>query len=658
MSASSQTLETAFQHHLAGQLDQARTCYEQVVAQHSRHAAALHGLAMIACAQQQYDSAAHLAERAIEAQPDIATFYNTLGIAYDTLGQKEQALHAFRQAVTLKPDHAEAYHNMGVSLLSLHQYDAAIEQCRKAMTLNPQLVKAYVTLARCFQAQGDRRQAIHYFEQAVQIDADLLEAYVELAHLYQGQEQLECAATALQRIVQIGPASAEVHTRLGMILRQLGQDREARQHYMEALRLKPGLAEAHNNLGNLLNQHGLYQEALHHYEQATQANAHYAESFNNLAATLIHLNRLADAVTHCHKAITLKPAYAEAHNTLASAYMKQGRYQEAKDKFMHTLALNPEYAEAHSNLGMIHLVLGEFDAGWREYEWRLKSPVFRQRYTCKQPRWDGTPFPGKTLLVHYEQGMGDSMQFIRYLPKVKALGGTVLYQDRPPLKTLFQKYPGIDRFICLGDTDMPQFDMQASVMSLPFLLGTQEHNIPATSVYLKAEVEKIKRMQAYIQSHDFNVGIVWAGSKVHKNNRNRSCDPALFRSLAQCPGIGLYGLQRPDSEPAAPDCLADLLVTNLGEHFQDFSDTAGAIAHMDLILSVDTSVLHLACAMGKPTWALLPYVPDWRWMLDRTDSPWYPTLRLFRQSRPGQWQPVFDAVAESLNHTLQLHRSR
>jgi hypothetical protein len=338
--------------------------------------------------------------------------------------------------------------------------------------------------------------------------------------------------------------------------------------------------------------------------------------------------------------------------------MKQGRYQEAKDKFLHTIALSPQYAEAHSNLGMIHLVLGEFDSGWRQYEWRLKSPVFTQRHTYRQPRWNGTPFPGKTLLVHYEQGLGDSMQFIRYLPRVKALGGTVLYQDRAPLKTLFHKYPGIDHFVSLEETDVPHFDMQVSVMSLPHLFDTRHHTIPATTAYLKAEVAKIKHMQALIHSHDFNVGIVWAGSKVHKNNQNRSCDPALFETLAQCPGIGLYGLQRPDHEPAIPDCLASCLVTNLGEHFHDFSDTAGAIAHMDLVISVDTSVLHLACAMGKPTWALIPFVPDWRWMLDRSDSPWYPTLRLFRQSQPGQWQPVFDAVAESLNRTLQKHRSR
>lgn len=164
-------------------------------------------------------------------------------------------------------------------------------------------------------------------------------------------------------------------------------------------------------------------------------------------------------------------------------------------------------------------------------------------------------------------------------------------------------------------------------------------------------------MRRHIQSHDFNVGIVWAGSKSHLNNRNRSCDPALFQTLAQCPGIGLYGLQRPDGEPATPECLRPCLVTNLGEHFQDFSDTAGAIAHMDLVITVDTSVLHLACALGKPTWALIPFVPDWRWMLNRQDSPWYPTLRIFRQAQPGQWEPVFEAITEALHQTLQSQRS-
>jgi len=657
VSTSSQTLEAAFEHHLAGQLDQARVCYEQVVAQHSDHGAALHGLAMIACDRQQYDQAVTLAERAVEAQPDIACFYNTLGVSYDTTGQKDRAMDAFHKAVTLKPDHAEAYHNMGVSLQSLQHYDAAIDQCRKAITLNPQLAKAHITMAKCFQAQGDIEQTIYTYEQAVRVNPDSIQVYIELAQLYQQQNRLECSANAFQHILKLAPDSPDVHARLGMILRQLGHNEEARLHYLEALRLKPGFAEAHNNLGNLLSHHGQYEEALIQYEQATQANKTYAESYNNLAATLIYLERFEEAVAQCHKAIALKPEYAEAHNTLASAYMRQGHYTKAIDAFKHTISLNPEYAEARSNLGMIHLVLRDFSVGWRHYECRLKTPVFTKRYTYTQPRWDGSPFPGKTLLVHYEQGMGDSIQFIRYLPRVKALGGSVLYQGRPPVKALFNQFPGLDRFVSTEETGMPHFDMQVSVMSLPHLFDTQEHNIPATTVYLKAEVDKIKNMRPHIQSHDFNVGLVWAGAKVHKNNRNRSCDPALFQVLAQCPGIGLYGLQKPEDESAIPDSLRSCLVTNLGEHFQDFSDTAGAIAHMDLVITVDTSVLHLACAMGKPTWGLIPFTPDWRWMLDRTDSPWYPTLRLFRQAQPGQWQPVFETVTEALYQTLKNHRS-
>jgi tetratricopeptide (TPR) repeat protein len=643
---------------MAGKLAQARTCYAQVVAQDNRHSTALHGLAMIACAEQQFDQAVGFAERAIEAQPHIAHFYNTLGISYEATGQNQKALHAFQKAVTLKPDHAEAYHNMGISLQNLHRYDAAIDQCRKAITINPQLANAHVTMAKCFLALDDVEQAVHYYEQAVRINSNLVPAYIELAQLYQDQNRLECSSNALLHILQLTPNNAEVHVRAGMILRELGRDDDAMQHYVEALRLKPDFAEAHNNLGNLLGHHGHFEEALGHYEQATQANGTYAESYNNLAATLVHLDRIEEAVTQCQKAIALKPEYAEAHNTLASAFMKQGRYLEAVRKFKDTLTLSPDYAEAHSNLGMTHLVLGDFQAGWKAYQWRLKSPVFTSRYTAPQRRWDGSPFQDKTLLVHYEQGLGDSIQFIRYLPKVKALGGTVLYQDRPPLKALFDRCPGIDHFISTKEIDLPNFDLQVSVMSLPYLLGTQENTIPATTAYLKAEVHKIKCMRPHIQSHDFNVGIVWAGSKIHKNNRNRSCDPALFQSLAQCPGIGLYGLQKPDHEPAIPDCLKSGLVTNLGEHFKDFSDTAGAIAHMDLVISVDTSVLHLACAMGKPTWALIPYVPDWRWMLNRQDSPWYPTLRLFRQAQAGQWQPVFKAITESLHHTVQAHRSR
>ncbi|MCP4455349.1 MAG: tetratricopeptide repeat protein [Planctomycetes bacterium] len=623
MTPSSHTLETAFQHHLRGQLDRARACYEEVVSQHSHQGAALHGLAMIALEDRLFEDAVGLAERAAEALPEIAQVCNTLGRSYDATGQKDKAVNAFQKAVTLQPDFAEAYHYM----------------------------------AQCHHALGDTACAVQSYEQAVRIKPDFVQAHLELAQLYQAQNQLESAIKTLEHILTLAPDSAEVHTRTGMILRRLNRDGEARQHYLEAIRLQPAYAPAHNNLGNLLSQYSRYEDAMYHYEQAIRISDTCAESFNNLGATLIHLNRVEEAVTQCHKAIALKPEYAEAHNTLASALMKLGRYTEATDAFNRTLTLSPDYAEAHSNLAMIHLVLKYFEAGWQEYEWRLRCPGFTKRYSAPQPRWDGSPFPGKTLLVHWEQGMGDSIQFIRYLPRIKALGGTVLYQDRPPLHRLFSRHPGIDQFISTAEPNMPRFDLQASVMSLPYLFGTCEHSIPSTSVYLHAEVDKIKNMQPHIQPHAFNVGIVWAGSKTHKNNKNRSCDPALFQTLAQCPGIALYGLQKTEDTPAIPESLKSCLVANLGEHFQDFSDTAGAIAHMDLVVTVDTSVLHLACAMGKPTWALIPFTPDWRWMLDRSDSPWYPTLRLFRQAQPGQWQPVFDAIAELLDHTVRHHRS-
>lgn len=668
MNPPSQVLETAFQHHMNGQLDQARLCYEQVLVDQDRHGAALHGLAMIACAEQRFEQAVPLAEHAVEVLPTVAQCYNTLGISYDATGQRERALQAFQEAVTLKPDHAEAHHNMGVSLQGLHRFHDAIDQCKKAIDLKPKWVRALVTMAQCYQALEDKDRAADTYEQVMGLDPSDVASHVALAELAQELGRLDCAAETLKRLLTLlsdapsgkspgTPRKADVHTSLGIVLRKMNQDEEARDHYLEALRLNPESAAAHNNLGNLLNHHKQFEEALHHYEKATQLSETFAEGFNNRAAALLNLDRHDEAATHCEHAIRLKPEYAEAHNTLATALMRQGNYHRAIETLNHGLTLDPEYAEAHSNLGMMHLALGEFDVGWREYQWRLKTPLFRKRHCAPQPRWDGRPFPGKTLLVHCEQGFGDSIQFIRYLPKVKALGGTVLYQDRPPLDALFRRFPGIDHYVNTKTENVPPFDIQVSVMSLPYLFGTEEHNIPAPDVYLKAEVDKILRLRPHIQSHDFNVGIVWAGSKAHLNNRNRSCDPALFQTLAQCPDIGLYGLQRPDGESSTPESLESCIITNLGEQFHDFSDTAGAIAHMDLVITVDTSVLHLACAMGKPTWGLIPHVPDWRWRLDGASSPWYSQLRLFRQEQPGQWQPVFEAITEALNHTLQLHRS-
>jgi hypothetical protein len=369
-----------------------------------------------------------------------------------------------------------------------------------------------------------------------------------------------------------------------------------------------------------------------------------------MAVALQKQGQCAEAIEDCAKAIRLKPDYAEAYNAMAAALQMQGRHAEAIENYRQTLRLKPDYAEVHNNLGMVLLLTGKFAEGWAEYQWRLyaKDVAYPHRY--ENPRWDGSSFADRTLLVHYEQGLGDNLQFVRYLPMVKARGGTVIFEVRKSLLGLLRGFPGIDELVEASFDVKPavDFDIYTSLLELPRIFGTTLETIPADVPYIHADSGKVEYWKSRLAGNDFKVGIVWAGKPTNKNDRNRSCPLEQFASLAQIPGVRLYGLQKGQAATQLEELSDKIAVTDLDSQIEDFTDTAAVIENLDLVVSVDTAVLHLAGAMGKPVWALLPFTSDWRWMLDRRDSPWYPTMKLFRQRKWGDWDDVFQRVAEEL----------
>ena len=310
--------------------------------------------------------------------------------------------------------------------------------------------------------------------------------------------------------------------------------------------------------------------------------------------------------------------------------------------------MKPDYAEAHWNQAIAHLLTGDFKEGWKQYEWRRKIDwhVSAYPHKHKKPRGDGKSFVGKRLLVHCEQGIGDSIQFVRYLPLVKAQGGMVVFEAWKSLHGLLRGFDGIDELVELSfDREtQAQFDAHVSIMDLPGLFETTEQTITDSVPYIHACPIKSAQWSHELSGTDLKVGIVWAGSARHTNDHNRSCRLKHFLPLCQIEDVRLYGLQK--GEPARQ--AKEMPLINLGEQFDDFTDAAAAIDNLDLIISVDTAVLHLAGAMGKPVWALLAYSPDWRWMLKRADSPWYPSMRLFRQQKWGDWDSLLQVVAREL----------
>jgi len=436
------------------------------------------------------------------------------------------------------------------------------------------------------------------------------------AYLHQGQSRR--AIAQYQAVLAQAPQRGNVRNNLGVALRQLGRHPEAIAHYQFLLQQQP-TADAHYNLANALRDEGQLNAAIYHYRQAIEQQSDYGNAWNNLA------------------------------NTLKDA----GRVDEAIACYRHTLALAPDHASAHYNLGYALLLKGDLGAGFAEYEWRWRVANFKAPRACPQPQWDGSDLNGATILLHTEQGFGDAIQFSRYVLLVAQRGGRVLIECRPPLMRLLSTVPGVTQVVS-RDAPTPPFDVHAPLMSLPHILGTTLATVPAPIPYLSAPAEGFTLPEpagdaSAAAAPPLKVGLVWAGSPTHKNDAHRSCPFMYLWRRLRSPGITFYSLQKGDrTRDLADYCDGQWPMIDLSDRLQDFADTAVAIAQLDLVITVDTAVAHLAGALGKPVWVLLSHPCDWRWLGDRPDSPWYPTARLFRQTQPGDWAELLGRVRQAL----------
>ena len=396
---------------------------------------------------------------------------------------------------------------------------------------------------------------------------------------------------------------------------------------------------------------GDLDKAITYYQKAVKIDPDYAQAYYNLGKLFHDRNIFKDAVSCYKKALEKRPEYVEAGNNMGRALLAAGDLTGALSCYYNVLSHHPESADAHFNLSVAHLLQGNLVEGWKEYEWRFKREKWKNTYPCRfeKPRWDGSFFKGKRLFVHSEQGLGDILQFVRYLPMVKARGGTVIFETLKPFLNIFSKVEGIDELVEFRSDAGPavEFDFYIPLLSLPLIFGTSLKTIPARVPYLYSDPVKADCWNKRLAGNGFKTGIVWAGTPT---DPKRSCPPAWLLPVAKIPEVKLYGLQKgiPAVQVQVEGLPEGMEMTNFGEEFKDFSDTAAVIENMDLVISIDTSVAHLAGAMGKPVWVMLPFVSDWRWFLNREDSPWYPTMRLFRQKRPGDWGTVCREIASEL----------
>jgi Tfp pilus assembly protein PilF len=438
--------------------------------------------------------------------------------------------------------------------------------------------------------------------------------------------------------------------RQALALRRQGRLEEAAALLRRAHEADPGNVAALVNLGNALSALGRHAEAAALYGQALAIEPGRAGTLVNLGNALQAQDRPLEAIELYDRALALAPRLAQAHNNRGNALRALNRHAEAIAAFGRALEINPELADAHLNEGLARLGIGDFAAGWPKYEWRDRRAAAAPRPASPAPRWRGDEqLAGKVILLHAEQGLGDTIQFLRYAPLVARKGARVIAEVQQPLKALAEGLRGVERVIAQGDP-RPAFELQCSLLSLPLAFGTRLETIPAEIPYLAAAPERIAQWRARLgEQRAFRVGIVAAGRPGHRNDRNRSMPMARLAGALLAPDeLELVSLQPALDERDARALGSRAGFVSLAGQLKDFSDTAAVVSLMDLVVSVDTAVAHLAGAMGKPVWILLPHSPDWRWLLEREDSRWYPSARLFRQAQIGDWQPVLERVRREL----------
>lgn len=479
------------------------------------------------------------------------------------------------------------------------------------------------------------------------------EANHVLALAQAGLQQHERALESYDRALRLRPNEAAVLNDRGASLIALGRLEKALQSYDRAISANPRFAVAFSNRGSVLERLERYDAALANYNRALALRPDFVDALYNRGNVLKALGRPEDALASYDRTLALRPDHADALNNRGQVLRDLMRYDEALASYDATLAVAPDHVMAHCNAAELRLVTGDLERGWPHYEWRWqKDSLIGTTRRYSQPQWRGeTPAIGKTILVYAEQGLGDTIQFCRYVPMLISAGARVVFEVQAPLHTLMIDLAK-DAQVIVKEAPLPPFDVHCPLLSLPLAFHTRLETIPAAESYLRAPADKSAAWQSRLgQTQRPRVGLIWSGNSRHERDLERSIPLHMLLPLMDA-DVAFVSLQKEvrDEDAAALRERGDIL--HFGDELADFSDTAALVSQLDLVISVDTSVAHLAAALGKPTWILLTYIPDWRWLLDRADSPWYPTARLFRQDEAGAWEGVIARVRAALGNFL------
>jgi len=612
------TLRRAMTAHSAGRLDEAEFYCRLVLGANKKQFDALHLLGLIEFQRSKFDEAHRLISQAIKINPRSAKARSNIALVLQHLGRPEEALASLNKALSMEPDNLLALNNRGHILWQLKRPEEALESLDRALAIRPDYPDALC----------NRGNAL----------ADL--------------RRLEEALVAYDQALAINPQDAPIFNNRGNVLWGLERYEEALQSYEKALALSPNDLSALKDRGAALLNLKRGEEALASFDRALQVKPDDPYLLFKRGSALITTNRYEEALECFDKAFAVAPGDADALDDRGNVLAVLQRHAEALASYDQALAIAPDSAKAHWNRALTLLRIGDFDQGWKEYEWRWKvHPSWARSQDFPQHLlWlGGRPIEGKTIVLHAEQGFGDTIQFVRYVPLVAALGAKVILEVQPQLKTLVSNVKGVDKVIGKGEA-LPPFDHYCPLASLPLAFKTRLETIPAATPYLFAPEERVAFWRSQLPKSDLpRIGVVWGGNPEFIDDKPRSIGLVPLVPLLSAPGFQFISIQK-DLRPGDSEILQNhRQVIHLGDKLADFSDTAAIMSLLDLIISSDTAPVHLAGALGRPLWVVLQHSPDWRWMVDRVDNPWYPSAKLFRQQTAGDWTGVVRQVIEELN---------
>jgi len=663
MTKTERLLTDGRRHQENGEIAQARDCYNSVLTREPDNMDALFFLGALCAQNGENEHGMKLLERVIATRTEWPEALNNLAIVYQQAGRFEDAQRLYERAIDLRQDFVAALSNLSICQRETGHMVESIATIDRTLELVPDCHDALITKSVLLKDLGRFPEAVETLRAALETCPADAEKMTTVGDAFVQCDQVEEGIAVYDRVIAAHPDFAKVYNNKAVAIEKtvnLGNRTEVLGQMIDYLAIclekDPDYLEGSINYAAALQRMQRRPEAAVVYAKIIDRIQDNVGALSNYGSWLQQEGRFDEAVEHFQRALAIDPDKAEAYQNWAACLQLQGRFDEALIKYDEAIKRKPTLVDAHTSRGLLLLTQGRFEEGWAEYEWRKKTDQFSGRILDRS-EWDGGPLNGQRILLHAEQGQGDTFQFMRYASIIKDLGGYVIAECHDGMKSLMETCPGVDEIserheVVSGSREIV-YDVHANMMSLPRIMRTTLETIPSQVPYLSAPASFRPRWEARIRAltplrTHLKVGFAWAGNPDHRNDIHRSTTLDFFATLASVPGVAFFSLQMGEAAKQTATPPEGFRVIDLAPEIKSFSDTAAIIENLDLVVSVDTSIVHLAGAMGAPVWTLLPVSPDFRWMLGREDSPWYPTMRLMRQDRTFHWEGLFPQIAEAL----------